>query len=94
MGKAIFNLAKLLGPARSLRRITQSFRQGNNFTQVDVVERAPTCFELRFNVVGPYPEHTQGALLGALRISNAADMRVDLTERSGEGAIFVVSWKA
>lgn len=94
MGRAILNLAKLIGPARAIRRITQTFRQGNNFTQVDVVERSPTCFALRFNEVGPHPEHTQGALFGALRIDDRLDVTVDIEERTPPGALYVVSWRS
>lgn len=92
MGKAILTMAKLIGPARALKRVSQTFRQGNNFTRVDVVERSPTCFELRFNEVGPYPEHTQGALLGALRIDDRLDVTVDIADRTPPGAVYVVSW--
>jgi uncharacterized protein (TIGR02265 family) len=93
MGRAILNFAKLLGPARAIRRSGRTWRQGNNFTQVEVIERNETCFELRFNVVGPYPEHTQGALYGALRVNEDLDVEVKLLERVGDGATYLLSWR-
>ena len=93
MGRAILNLAKLLGPARALRRSTHTWRQGNNFTEVEVVERDPQHFELRFNIVGPWPEHTQGALAGALAVNQDLEIDVKILERVGEGAVYGVSWK-
>lgn len=92
MGKAIINFARLLGPARALRRSARTWRQGNNFTEVEVVERGAQCFELRFNLVGPYAEHTQGALTGALRINEGLDVKVEVIGREGQGATYLVTW--
>jgi uncharacterized protein (TIGR02265 family) len=92
MGKAIVNFAKLLGPARAIRRSERTWRQGNNFTEVTVVEHSDSKFELRFNRVGPYPEHTQGALMAALRINEELAVQVELTDRTPPGAVYVVSW--
>jgi hypothetical protein len=44
-------------------------------------------------VVGPYPEHTQGALFGALRVNEELDIEVKLLERVGDGATYLLSWK-
>lgn len=93
MGRAILNLAKLIGPTRALGRSTHTWRQGNNFTEVEVVERSPQSFELRFNVVGPWPEHTQGALAGALAVNDDLEIEVKILERAGEGAVYGVSWR-
>lgn len=92
MGKAIINLARLLGPARALRRSSRTWRQGNNFTEVEVIERDARTFELRFNLVGPYAEHTQGALTGALRINEGLDVKVEIIGREGQGATYLVTW--
>ena len=56
MGRANLNFAKLIGPSRAICRSARTWRQANNFTQVEVIERDPRCFELRFNIVGPWPE--------------------------------------
>ena len=61
--------------------------------QVEVLERDAQCFELRFNIVGPWPEHTQGALMGALRVNENLEVDVKILERVGEGANYLVSWK-
>lgn len=93
MGRAILQLARLIGPTRAVKRSAQTWRQGNNFTEVRVVERTPTCFELHFNVVGRHPEHTQGALFGALSVNADLDVSVEILDRTPPGAVYLVQWK-
>ena len=52
MGRANLNFAKLIGPSRAICRSARTWRQANNFTQTERIERDPRCFELRFNIVG------------------------------------------
>lgn len=94
IGRAAVQFMLVIGPVRSLKRAAQGFRSGNNFTEVQVVERGPTTFDLQFNVVGPWPEMTAGALLGAMRLSRDIEPKVEILERVGEGAVFRVSWSA
>ena len=93
MGKAIINFAKLLGPTRALRRGERTWRQGNNFTEVKVTEHDESRFELQFNIVGPWPEHTQGAIMAALRINDHLAVQVEIVARQPPGATYLVSWK-
>lgn len=92
MGRAILQLARIIGPSRAVKRSTQTWRQGNNFTDVKVVERTPTCFELHFNLVGRYAEHTQGALYGALAVNSDLEVSVEILRREGQGAVYLVQW--
>ncbi len=92
MGRAILEFARLIGPARAVRRGAQTWRQGNNFTDVKVVERTPSCFELHFNLVGRHPEHTQGALYGALSVNTDLVVSVEILSREGQGAVYLVQW--
>ncbi|MCP3097507.1 DUF2378 family protein [Myxococcus sp. K15C18031901] len=62
MGAAVLTLARVLGPMRSLGRMTHNFRSGNNFTETRVTVVTPTTAELWFNE----PEATEGFVEGVL----------------------------
>jgi uncharacterized protein (TIGR02265 family) len=83
---------QLLGPRRVLSRVQQSFRSGNNYTEVQMVELSPTHLELRVNEAGPTRYLVQGALLAGTRACGVPDAKVQLRSFTAEDVTFDVTW--
>lgn len=62
MGAAVLTMARVLGPMRSLGRMTHNFRSGNNFTETRLTVVDPSTADLWFNE----PEATEGFVEGVL----------------------------
>ncbi|WP_163997855.1 DUF2378 family protein [Pyxidicoccus caerfyrddinensis] len=62
MGAAVLAMARVLGPMRSLSRMTHNFRSGNNFTETRLTVVGPASADLWFNE----PEVTEGFVEGVL----------------------------
>lgn len=62
MGAAVLAMARVLGPMRSLGRMTHNFRSGNNFTETRLTVVGPSAADLWFNE----PEDTEGFVEGVL----------------------------
>ena len=94
MGRALFGVLQLLGaPQRLLGRMQQSFRSGNNYTQVRLQPLTPSRLELWVNEAGPTRHLMQGAILAGLRGSGVQEPRVELTRFTSEDATFLVQWR-
>jgi uncharacterized protein (TIGR02265 family) len=94
LGKAFKISATLLGPRRSLHRITRTFRTNNNYIDVAVVELGPTSLDLTFNEVHGLPTYYQGVLEGGVSATGAKNHRVNLLGDAGRGAKYRVEWDA
>jgi uncharacterized protein (TIGR02265 family) len=62
MGAAVLAMARVLGPMRSLGRMTHNFRSGNNFTETRLTVVGPAAADLWVNE----PESTEGFVEGVL----------------------------
>jgi uncharacterized protein (TIGR02265 family) len=58
---------KLLSRERFLTRLTQSWRQANNFVKTEVSPQADGSFLLRLNDVGRFPEVIEGMLFAGFK---------------------------
>lgn len=94
IGRALFGLARVLGPRRALDRASQSFRSANNYSQTRIQEIAPGTYDLWMNEVGPHPTFTAGLIAGGMRHSGARDLRVDVMAYDGHACTYRVQWKA
>ncbi len=92
MGRALFSVLQLLGPRRVLGRMQQSFRSGNNYTEVRMRELAPTHMELWVNEAGPTRYLVQGAILAGLRGCGVRGGRVEVHSFTPEDVTFHVLW--
>lgn len=93
MGRAQFGVLQLLGPRRVLHRVQQSFRSGNNYTEVRLRPLEASELEVWMNEPGTTRYLVQGALLAGLRASGAAEPVVRVAEFTSEDVTFHVSWK-
>ena len=92
MGRALFSVLQLLGPRRVLARVQQSFRSGNNYTEVRIRELASTHLELWMNEAGPTRYLVQGAILAGMRGCGVQEPRVQVRSFTQEGVTFDVTW--
>jgi uncharacterized protein (TIGR02265 family) len=92
-GRPLFSVLQLLGPRRVIGRAQQSFRSGNNYTEIRIQEVGPLCLELWVNEAGPTRHLMQGALLAGLRSSGAHEPWVELKHFTEEDVTFHVTWK-
>jgi uncharacterized protein (TIGR02265 family) len=93
MGRAQFSVLQLLGPQRVLHRAQQSFRSGNNYTEVRLNPLGPRELEVWMNEPGFTRYVVQGALAAGLRASGADAPEVRVEAFTEEGVTFRVSWK-
>ncbi len=77
IGRASFQVLRLLSRRRFLERLSKSFRQANNYVEAAVEEIAPDRFRVRFNDVGRFPEVFQGILsAGLAQAGHANEMAI------------------
>ncbi|HVG61601.1 MAG TPA: DUF2378 family protein [Hyalangium sp.] len=93
MGRALFSVLQLLGPRRVLDRVQQSFRSGNNYTEVRIYERGPHQLEMWMNEAGPTRYLVQGAILAGMRGCGVPDARVRVLSFTAEDVTFEVVWR-
>jgi uncharacterized protein (TIGR02265 family) len=91
LGRGTIALARVLGPRRSLQRMTANFRNGNNYTETRLVELGPNRYEMWVsNVV--VPEFIRGMILAGLEVSGARHPRVETASFDEEGTTYRISW--
>jgi uncharacterized protein (TIGR02265 family) len=93
MGRALFSVLQLLGPRRVLGRVQQSFRSGNNYTEVRIEELGPCHLRLWVNEAGPTRYLVQGAILAGMRGCGVQDAQVRVRGFSAEDVTFEVEWR-
>ena len=91
MGKAVYALTKLLGPHRTLERITRNFRTANNFTETQLERVAPATYVLRFSHVTRVG-YLRGLLTEALEGAGARGLVVNLLSLVEDKATFRITW--
>lgn len=93
IGQAVMAMAKIVGPRRALMRARQSWRSGNNYTEVQVEEFSPTEFRAIFNESGVSRWVSQGLLLAGLTFAGAKETIVEVESFTQTEVIYRVSWK-
>ena len=92
MGRAVAAVTRVIGPHRSLERMSRNFRSANNYTETRLHKVGPSTYELWFN----YALRTgyfRGLLTEALEKAGAQGLSVTLTSSKPSGeATFRISW--
>jgi uncharacterized protein (TIGR02265 family) len=91
LGKAVYALTRLIGPHRTLDRITRNFRTANNFTETQLERVGPATYVLRFSYVTRVG-YLQGLLTEALEGTGARGLVVNLLASGEDGATFRITW--
>lgn len=91
LGRAVLGMTKVVGPTRTLKRATQTFRSGNNYTETKLTQIDDNTFDLWMNEVGQWPTFTAGILKGGLRA--AEGLNIELRDHDGHACTYRISWK-
>ena len=92
IGSAMFAVVGLLGPDRTVRRMTRNFRSSSNFLETTCTEISPHSFEIVFNDVTGVPGFYMGLLEGGFLRAGAKNLSVTIKSREAPGAIYLTSW--
>ena len=92
-GRVVLPLLRALGPRRSLARLQQNFRSGNNFSEVVQVDHAPGDVELRLNdVFAKHPQFVMGLLTRAHVAAGARDVKLEVQAFDGTACTLRLRW--
>lgn len=94
LGRALLQMAKVIGPKRSLERMARNLRSTNNYSETKLTEVGPHRFELWINLV-VHPEYFCGLLTVGLELIGvpAPSVRVKSYEKA-TGLVLDVHWTA
>ena len=92
VGRAIKGMLKVIGPRRTLERMTRNFRSGGNYNECSVNSVEAT--EILFWINEPYihAAYMAGALEAALELAGARGIHVEVAARDARGCTYRVSW--
>ncbi|QSQ20766.1 DUF2378 family protein [Pyxidicoccus parkwayensis] len=76
IGRAVFGVMRLLGPRRLVLRIPQTLRATDNYTEVELLERGPTTYEMKMNSVVEPPGYVESLFESLLRVGGAESPKV------------------
>jgi uncharacterized protein (TIGR02265 family) len=97
VGRAMVAATRVIGPWRTLERLANKFRTGNNFSQTKVTRLGPTSAEVWCNQVS-HPGWYTGLISRGLELAGAKQVEVKLisnstsTDADDAGARFSVTW--
>ncbi len=93
VGRAMLAMIRLIGPRRTLERVTRQFRTGNNYSDTRLTERGPCEFDLWVNEV-IIPGWYVGIIGRGVELSGAKDVKVELVSQDAAGGTFRVRWSS
>lgn len=92
VGRAMLAMIRLIGPRRTLERVTRQFRTGNNYSDTRLTQRSATEYDLWVNEVSMVGWYL-GILSRGVELAGAKGVEVRLVSHDSAGAIFRISWK-
>lgn len=91
VGRAMTAMMRLIGPRRTLERVTRQFRTGNNFSDTRLTEVSATEYRLWVNEVQLAGWYV-GILSRGLELAGGKEVKVELLERDAGAGTFRVRW--
>lgn len=91
VGRAMVPMMRLIGPRRTLERVTRQFRTGNNFSETRLNQVSPTEFTLWVNEVQLTGWYI-GILSRGLELAGGREVKVELLSREAGSGTFRVRW--
>jgi uncharacterized protein (TIGR02265 family) len=91
-GKAAAALTRMLGPRRSLPRMTQNLRSANNFVETTLKELGNGRYEVTINEHHGYPRYIEGGLVTVLPLSGAKNVRVHTLSADEHRGTYLIEW--
>ena len=93
VGRALFGVLRVLGPRRTLRRMSENLRSSDNYTRVRVEELAGGAWALHFNSRPPVPGYAEAIIEGLLRVAGARNVRAERAEEREDALVLRVTWE-
>ena len=94
IGGAMVQVMKVIGPRRSLERMTKNFRTGGNFIETRFTALGPTNVDLWFNDVGTMPTYFQGIIEEGGVLIGARNLKVAASPETPPAHRYLVTWDA
>lgn len=94
IGKVLVQMARLMGPRRSVLRLPQVFTSMNNFMKIELTEVEPTHFLVHVDGTYGHPAYVLGAMQAAMGLTDAKDLQVKLLDWSATKVSVDVKWSA
>ena len=91
VGRAMMAMMRLIGPRRTLERVSRQFRTGNNFSETKLTPIGATEYHLWVNEVR-LPGWYIGLLSRGLELAGGKDVRVEVIHCDQAGGNFRVQW--
>ena len=88
----MFTVVHLLGPDRTVRRMTRNFRTATNYIETTCTEIAPHTYEISFNDVSGVPGFYLGLLEGGFTRAGAKGLAIKVQSQVELGALYRCSW--
>jgi uncharacterized protein (TIGR02265 family) len=92
LGRAIFGVLRLLGPDRTVGRMTKNLRTGSSFVETRFLQLAPQNYEILINDVSGVPGFYQGMLERGLYHVGAKTTVAAIDKYDGCACTFLVRW--
>jgi uncharacterized protein (TIGR02265 family) len=91
IGQALIAMLRVLGPKRTLQRMTRNFRTANNYTEVEVEPLGATHYRVRVTHV-TRPGLFVGLLEAGCTYAGAKNLSVTLISHADQVAVYEVKW--
>ncbi|MGA9524411.1 MAG: DUF2378 family protein [Myxococcaceae bacterium] len=92
IGKALAGILRLIGPRRTLDRMTHNFRSGGNYNVIRVTHEGPREALLWMNEPYLHPSYVAGILDAALELAGAPQIDIQVHARDPEGCTYRIRW--
>jgi uncharacterized protein (TIGR02265 family) len=92
IGQALVAVVRVLGPQRTLQRMTRNFRTANNFTHCEVEMVSPSHHLVRISW-SLYPGFYKGLLEAGCSRAGAKALKVEMISFVDCSPVFSVSWE-
>lgn len=95
LGSAALRLVSLVGPRRTLERLSRTFASTNNYMTVSLRKLADTSWELELHPSNAYPRYMQAVLEDMLTLAGAKDLTVRVAQHDTqrERCVYAITWR-
>ncbi|MFT3711435.1 MAG: DUF2378 family protein [Archangium sp.] len=94
LGNAILTVVGLVGPHRTLERMTRTFRSTNNYMTVTLERAADTTYLLVLEPSNEYPSYMQAVIEDLLTVAGAKSLRVEVEshDKANGRCTYRIAW--
>ncbi|MFP2903910.1 DUF2378 family protein [Pyxidicoccus sp. 3LFB2] len=94
IGRAVYGVMRLLGTRRLVQRLPQTLRSTDNYTEMELIERGPTTYEMRMNSVQDTPGYVEALFESMMRVGGADSPKVTKThvDPAGPSTTYLLTW--